>query len=52
MLFHTTFLSLSEFCGEIFENIFFILDLLVQKIFFDKNHWFQLPSTKNDWIIF
>ena len=23
----------------------------MQKIFFDKNHWFQLVSTKNDWII-
>ena len=44
-------LSLSEFCGQIFENIFFFLDLIVQKIFFDKNHCFQLLSTKNDWII-
>ena len=39
------------FCGQIFENIFFSLDFLVQKLFFDKNHWFQLLSTKNDWII-
>ena len=43
--------SSHEFCGQIFENIFFSLDLLVQKLFFDKNHWFQLLSTKNDWII-
>ena len=42
---------LSKFCDQIFENILFFLDLLVQKIFFDKNHWFQLFSTKNDWII-
>ena len=45
------YLPLSEFCGQISENIFFFLDLLVQKIFFDKNHWFQLFSTNNDWII-
>ena len=52
MLFHTTFLlSLSEFCGQIFENIFFFLDFLFQKIFFDRNHRFQLFSTKNDRII-
>ena len=44
-------LSLIEFCRQIFENIFFFLNLLVQKIFFDKSHWFQLLSTKNDWII-
>ena len=43
--------SSHEFCGQIFENIFFSLDLLVQKLFFDKNHWFQLLSTKNDWIV-
>ena len=43
--------SSHEFCGQIFENIFFSLDLLVQKIFFDKNHWFQLLSPKNDWTI-
>ena len=46
-----SFLSLSEFCGQIFENILFFLDLLVRKIFFRKNDWFQLLSTKNDWII-
>ena len=52
MLFHTSYLPLSliEFWSQISENIFF-LDLLVQKVFFDKNHWFQLPSTKNEWII-
>ena len=45
-------LSLSfEFCGQIFENIFFFLDLLVQQIFFHKNHWSQLFSTKNNSII-
>ena len=49
--FHIAFFSLSEFCGQIFGNIFFFLDLLVQKIYFDKNHWFQLLSTKNEWII-
>ena len=38
-------------CGQISENIFFFLNLLMQKIFFDKNHWFQLLSTKNNWII-
>ena len=43
--------SSHEFCGQIFENIFFSLDLLVQKLFFDKNHWFQLLSTKNDWLV-
>ena len=57
MLFHTTYLPLSEFdcdpcdCGQISENIFFFLNLLMQKIFFDKNHCFQLLSTKNNWII-
>ena len=45
MLFHITYLPLSEFCdpcdcGQISENIFFFLNLLMQKIFFDKNHWF------------
>ena len=30
---------------------FLFLNLLVQKLFFDKNHWFQLLSTKNDWNI-
>ena len=49
--FHIAFFSLSEFGGQIFENIFFFLVLLVQKIYFDKNHWFQLLSTKNEWII-
>ena len=44
-------LSSYAFCGQIFENIFFFLDLLVQKLFFDKNHWFQLLSTNNNWII-
>ena len=38
-------------CGQISENIFFFLNLLMQKIFFDKNHWFQLLSTKNNWTI-
>ena len=56
ILFHTTFLPLSKFfelchCGQISENIFFYLNLLMQKIFFDKIHWFQLLSTKKDWII-
>ena len=56
MLFHTIYLSLSELCdlcdcGQISENIFSFMNLLMQKIFFDKNHWFQLLSTKNDWII-
>ena len=55
MLFPTTYLPLSEFrdpcdCGQISENIFF-LNLIKQKIFFDKNYWFQLLSTKIDWII-
>ena len=45
------YLPLSEFCGPISENIFFILELIVQKLFFDKNYWFQPLSTKNDWII-
>ena len=31
------YLPLCEFCGEIFKNILF-LDLLVQKLFFNKNH--------------
>ena len=30
---------------------FLFQHLLVQKLFFDKNHWFQLLSTKNDWSI-
>ena len=40
MLFHTNYLPLSEFCdcGEISENNYFFLNLLKQKIFFDKNH--------------
>ena len=55
MLFYTTYLPFSEFCdpcdcGQISENFFF-LNLLMQKIFFDKNHWFQLLFTENDWII-
>ena len=29
-------------CGQISENMFF-LDLLVQKLFFDKNNWFLPP---------
>ena len=50
-----TFLSLGEFCvpcncSQIPENIFF-LNFLEQRIFFDKNHLFQLLSTKSDWII-
>ena len=49
--FHIAFFSLTEVCGQIFGNIFFFLDLLVQKIYFDKNHWFRLLSTKNEWII-
>ena len=44
-------LSLNEFCGQIFENVLFFLDFLVYKIFFDKNHWFQLLTTKNDWFM-
>ena len=53
MLFYTTYLPLSEFCdpcdcGQISENIFFFLNFLMQKIFLDRNHWFQLLSTKND----
>ena len=53
MLFHTTYLPLSDFCGpfdcgEISGNIFFLLNLLMEKSLFDKNHWFQLRSTKND----
>ena len=43
--------SCHEFCGQIFENIFFFLDLLLQKLFFDKNQRFQILSTKTDWII-
>ena len=42
--------SSHEFFGQIFENIFFLLDLLVRKLFFDKNHWFQLLSSKKDLI--
>ena len=38
-------------CGQISENIFFFLNLLMQKIFFDKNHWFQLLSFKNNRIV-
>ena len=45
------YLPLSEFCGQISENVFFFLDLIVQKRFFYKNHWFQPLSTKNDWVI-
>ena len=56
MLFHATCLPLSEFCdhcdcGPISKNIFLFLNLLMQKILFNKKHWFQLLSTKNDWII-
>ena len=43
--------SCHEFCGQIFENIFFFLDLLLQKLFFDKNQRFQILSTKTNWII-
>ena len=45
------YLHLSDFCGQIFKNIFFFLDLIVQKLFFNKSHWFQLLSMKNEWII-
>ena len=31
--------------------MFYFLDLLEQKLFFEKNHWFQPLSTKNDWSI-
>ena len=43
--------SSHESCGQMFKNIFFSLDLLLQKLFYDKNHWFQLLSTKNYEII-
>ena len=43
--------SSHEFFGQIFEKIFFFLDLLVQKLFFDKSHWFQLISDQNDHLI-
>ena len=43
--------SCHEFCGQIFENIFFFLNLLLQKLFFDKNQRFQILSTKTDLII-
>ena len=45
------YLPLSDFCGKISENIFFFLDLIVQKLFLNKSHWFQLLATKNEWII-
>ena len=45
------YLPLSKFCGQISENIFFFLDLLVQKVFFNKNQWFWLLCTKNEGII-
>ena len=55
MLFRTAYLPLSELIilviVKISENIFFFLNLLMQKIFFEKNHWFQLLSTKNVWIV-
>ena len=38
-------------CFTILSSLMSFLDLLMQKHFFDKNHWFQLLSTKNDWII-
>ena len=44
------YLSLISFVVKSLKTSFFF-DLLVQKLFFDKNHWFQLFSTKNDWII-
>ena len=57
MLFHTIYLPLSEWVlwsfwlwSNLWKHLLF-LNLLVQIIFFDKNHWFQLLSTKNDWII-
>ena len=31
--------------------MFFFLEFIVWILFFDKNHWFQLLSTKNDWVI-
>ena len=43
--------SSHEFFGQIFEKIFFFLDLLVQKLFFEKSHWFQLISDQNDHLI-
>ena len=57
MLFYTIYLPLISGlcdpcnCGQISKNIFFFPNFLMQKIFFDKNHWFQLLSTKNDLII-
>ena len=43
--------SSHEFCGQIFKNIFFFLDLPLQKLLLDKNCWFLLLSIKNYWII-
>ena len=37
-------------CGQISEDIFFFLNPLMQKNFFDKSFWFQLLSTKYNWI--
>ena len=37
-------------CGQISEDIFFFLNPLMQKNFFDKSCWFQLLSTKYNWI--
>ena len=52
---HTVFIHLSilsqRVCSQIYGNIFFFTDLLVQEQFFYKSHWFQLLSTKNDWSI-
>ena len=52
---HTVFIHLSilsqRVCSQIYGNIFFFTDLLVQEQFFYKSNWFQLLSTKNDWSI-
>ena len=53
MLFHTTYLPLSEFCN-LCENLrkhHFFLNPLMEKIIFGKDHWFYLFSTKSGWII-
>ena len=53
MLFHITYLLLTEFCDpcDCSQIFFSFLSLLMQKIFVDKNHWLQLLSTKIVWII-
>ena len=40
-----------SFVCRIYENVFFFSHLLVQKLFFDKSHCFQLLSIKIDWIM-